>query len=240
MTTNEPPHPFPVGTETPRLLITAGPTHEPIDAVRYLGNRSSGRLGIDLAETAASHGWQTTLLLGPTHLVPKTDSISLTRFRTTADLASLLNRTLPECEILIMAAAVADYTPAETNLAEKLRRSETEGLTLKLRPTPDLLASCGTQARHDQLLVGFALEPEASLKESARRKLTRKGIDLIIANPLETMEAPDIAATLIASEPLRPFEQQAPRQSKAEFAAWLLPILQAAWLAKRTQSSNTQ
>ena len=142
MTTNEPPHPFPVGTESPRLLITAGPTHEPIDAVRYLGNRSSGRLGIDLAETAANLGWITTLLLGPTHLSPASSSLTLTRFRTTADLASLLNRTLPECEILIMAAAVADYTPAETNLAGKLRRSDIGGLTLKLKPTPDLLASC--------------------------------------------------------------------------------------------------
>jgi len=240
MTTNESPHPFPVGTESPRLLITAGPTHEPIDAVRYLGNRSSGRLGIDLAETAAIQGWKTTLLLGPTHLSPVSNMISLHRFRTTADLASLLNRTLPECEILIMAAAVADYTPAETNLAGKLRRSESEGMTLKLKPTPDLLASCGKQARPEQLLVGFALEPAKGLEDSAHKKLVRKGIDLIVANPLETMESPDIAATLIASESLKSFEQKAPSQSKAKFAAWLLPILHAAWQAKRTQSSNTQ
>lgn len=228
-----------MGTETPRLLITAGPTHEPIDAVRYLGNRSSGRLGIDLAETAANLGWHTTLLLGPTHLAPVSSAITCHRFRTTADLASLLNRTLPECEILIMAAAVADYTPAETNLTGKLRRSESNGLTLNLKPTPDLLASCGKQARHDQFLVGFALEPVEGLEDSARMKLIRKGIDLIVANPLETMEAPDIAATLITAESLKRFEQQAPRQSKALFAHWLLPILQAAWLAKRTQSSNT-
>ncbi len=241
MTTNKPPHPFPVGTESPRLLITAGPTHEPIDAVRYLGNRSSGRLGIELADLASKWSWNTTLLLGPTHLVPMAETLSMARFTSAKDLAALLNRSLPDCDILIMAAAVADYTPTKTDLAGKLRRSESQGMTLELEPTPDLLASCAKQSHPDQLLVGFALEPETGLTESARKKLARKGVDLIVANPLETMEAPDISATLIASEPLKAFEQKAPRMPKAEFAAWLLPILQGAWLAKRklTQTSNT-
>ncbi|MCA9273845.1 MAG: phosphopantothenoylcysteine decarboxylase [Phycisphaerales bacterium] len=242
MTTKKPPHPFPRGTETPRLLITAGPTHEPIDAVRYLGNRSSGRLGIELADHAAKLGWPAHLLLGPTYLLlPQNDQTQLTRFGSTANLASALNSTLPECDILIMAAAVADYTPAHPELETKIRRSENTPLTIELTPTPDLLAACSKAARPDQLLVGFALEPAEGLREAAASKLRRKGVDLIVANPLETMEASEIEASLIASEPLHQFEQQSGRLSKAEFAAWLLPILHDAWRAKcaRTPSTST-
>lgn len=239
MTTKKPPHPFPKGTETPRLLITAGPTHEPIDAVRYLGNRSSGRLGIELADQAVNLGWPAHLLLGPTHLLPQNNQTQLTRFGSTANLASALNSTLSDCDILIMAAAVADYTPAAPSLHAKIRRSESEPLTVELKPTPDLLAACSKAARPDQLLVGFALEPADGLHEAATGKLRRKGVDLIVANPLETMEAEDIEATLIASEPLHQFEQESSKLSKVEFAAWLLPILHDAWLAKCARTSST-
>lgn len=233
MTTNLPPDPFPQGTETPRLLIAAGPTHEPIDAVRYIGNRSSGRLGIALADRAAALGWPVTLLLGPTHLTPVSDRVQNLPFRSSADLRGLLNRTLPDCDILVMAAAVADYTPDQPDPGRKIRRSENEPLTLSLRPTPDLLAECAGLARADQLLVGFALEPADGLVASARAKLARKGADLFVANPLETMESPDIEATLITSPALADLATPNPiRQSKPEFAAWLLPILRSAWLTK--------
>ncbi|MFI4893943.1 MAG: phosphopantothenoylcysteine decarboxylase [Phycisphaerales bacterium JB058] len=239
MTTKKPPHPFPHAPESPRLLITAGPTHEPIDAVRYLGNRSSGRLGIELANHGSTLGWPTHLLLGPTHLAPGDDPIPVTRFRSTDNLASALNSSLPECDILIMAAAVADYTPAAPDLGGKIRRSESGTLSLELKPTPDLLAASSRHARADQLLVGFALEPAKGLHEAATAKLRRKGVDLIVANPLETMEAEDIEATLIASEALQPFEQSSGRLSKSEFARWLLPILHDAWLAKCARKSST-
>lgn len=233
MTTRNPPHPFPHGTETPRLLITAGPTHEPIDAVRYLGNRSSGRLGIALTDQADELGWPVSLLLGPTHLMPRSDCVRLTRFHTAADLRRALNKTLPECDILVMAAAVADYTPATADLSGKIRRSENEALTLSLRPTPDLLSECAARARADQLLVGFALEPASGLAASARAKLARKGVDLIVANPLETMESAGIDAKLLAHPTLSALEAESPHpQSKLEFAAWLLPILRSAWLTK--------
>lgn len=240
MTTSHPPHPFPPGTDSlPRLLITAGPTHEPIDAVRYIGNRSSGRLGIELAERAIDLRWPARLLLGPTSLTPRTTLIETRRFRTTQDLHGLLNSALPDCDILVMAAAVADYTPAAPTPDAKLRRSDTGPISIELKPTPDLLAACAGRARPDQLLVGFALEPETELRASAKAKLRRKGIDLILANPLETMEAPTVKASLLASEALGRFETEFPPLPKTEFAHRLLPILRSAWLAKRAAHSES-
>src|SRR5262245_55498974 len=92
-----------------RLLITAGPTHEPIDAVRFLGNRSSGRLGVALADEAAGRGWTVTLLLGPVSRTPSDSRVRVVRFRTCTDLEGLLAEAAAGCDVLIMAAAVADY-----------------------------------------------------------------------------------------------------------------------------------
>ena len=227
----------------PRLLITAGPTHEPIDAVRFLGNRSSGALGLALAADADRRRWPRTLLLGPTNLPPPRDppphpgnradtTAPLFRFRTTADLDALLAEHLHRCDILIMAAAVADYRPAQTtNTDRKLRRTPGP-MTLELEPTPDLLARCAGRRAPGQLLVGFALEPEGELHVSARRKLERKGVDAIVANPLETMDAATITATLYHAG--RPDPEPAPAGlSKADFAPWLLDRLHARWLAGR-------
>ncbi len=213
-----------------RLLITAGPTHEPIDAVRFLGNRSSGRLGTALADHAAARNWDVRLLLGPTPLTPRSSRAHLVRFRTTADLRALLAEHLPWCDVLIMAAAVADYTPvleapdaaANPSSAGKLRRAD-QPLTLRLEPTPDLLAECSRRRRRGQILVGFALEPRDRLLDSARSKLARKGLDFIVANPLETMDADTIEATLLASDGS---ERATPGPiPKHDFAPWLLDAL---------------
>lgn len=206
------------------MLITAGPTHEPIDAVRFIGNRSSGRLGIALADESATRGWTTTLLLGPTALVPADSRVRLIRFRTTADLQNLLGEHFPASDVLIMAAAVADFRPRPVTHgpalgAGKVKRTET-GLTLDLESTPDLLAACGASKRTDQILVGFALEPEDRLLGSAAEKLVRKRVDMIVANPLETMESPEIRATLLrhdGSSVTTP-----PSMTKQRFASWLL------------------
>lgn len=183
-----------------RILVTAGPTHEPIDAVRYIGNRSSGAMGIAIAEAAAAAGNECTLLLGPTSLSPTHSSIRTLRFRTTADLEGLLAREFPKTTILIMAAAVADYRPkaGTTRLGVKIPRQGT-GLTLKLEPTPDLLAGLKSMRKDNQTLVGFALEPEETMHHRAVGKLGRKGLDLIVANPLETMDAADIRAEVISA-----------------------------------------
>jgi phosphopantothenoylcysteine decarboxylase/phosphopantothenate--cysteine ligase len=210
---------------TPRLLITAGPTYEPIDAVRFIGNRSSGRLGSSLADRAANEGWSVTLLLGPNAVEPSDDRVKLVRFQSCQSLQDALAEHLPHCDTLVMAAAVADYRPQpeEINLEGKRKRVGVE-LSIKLESTPDLLAGCSSQAREDQLLVGFALEPRDRMISSALSKLDRKGIDLIVANPLETMDAGSIEAILIGN-PDRGldvrFETPGPI-SKPDFAGWLL------------------
>lgn len=220
-------HPTPTTPRARRILITAGPTHEPIDAVRYIGNRSSGRLGIALAEHAATAGWETTLLLGPTPLLPTHSHLHLFRFRTTAQLQTLLDEHFPATDVLVMAAAVADYRPVTSPNApeQKLRRTDNR-LILELDPTPDLLAACGKRKRPDQLLVGFALEPQDRLLSSAASKLERKNIDLIVANPLETMDAPTIHATVLTRHGTR-HHTDGPIP-KPDFAPWLLSLITAA------------
>lgn len=224
-----------------RLLVTAGPTYEPIDAVRFLGNRSSGRLGSALADEASRRGWTVTLLLGPNAVPPQDPRIELVRFQSTADLQNHLDTHLPECDVLVMAAAVADYRPAsgEVNLTGKRRRDQS-GLTLKLEATPDLLARCSAHARPDQLLVGFALEPESEMEASAQRKLQRKGIDLVVANPLETMDSSTIRALLLGN-PARGHDVRVTtpgRITKADFGSWLLdqltPLVRARARTERT------
>jgi phosphopantothenoylcysteine decarboxylase/phosphopantothenate--cysteine ligase len=208
-----------------RILITAGPTHEPIDGVRFLGNRSSGRLGVALAAEASRRGHDVRLLLGPATVPPAgVDPGSVTRFRTAADLQALLAEHGPWAEVLIMAAAVADFRPVlgPSGAAGKLRRGD-QRLTLELEPTPDLLAGVAAKRRPGQTLVGFALEPIERLDTSAREKLARKRVDFIVANPLETMDAESISAVLYAA-------QTEPRTapaglSKEAFAGWLLEAL---------------
>lgn len=213
----------PLGHEPPRLLLTAGPTHEPIDAVRYIGNRSSGKLGVALADEAARRGWEVRLLLGPTSLVPTDSRVQTLRFRTTADLEALLAAHVPWCDTLIMAAAVADYRPSVTAdmLAGKRRRTA-DKMVLELEPTPDLLAGCARLRRPGQVFVGFALEPRHELLASARSKLERKKLDMIVGNPLETMDGPTIEALVLMKDGN---EKRTPGAiSKGEFAPWLLDL----------------
>jgi phosphopantothenoylcysteine decarboxylase / phosphopantothenate---cysteine ligase len=211
-----------------RLLVTAGPTHEPIDAVRYIANRSSGRLGLAIAVAATGRGLPTTLLLGPTALRPPDRTLlSVHRFRDTASLQELLDRHWPQQDVLIMAAAVADYRPVTGAIrgdagAGKIARGD-QPIALHLEPTPDLVADLARTSRADQRIVAFALEPAEGLLESARAKLQRKGAHAIVANPLETMDAPTISAILLLRGG-RTIEAP-PEMEKDEFAEWLLDRL---------------
>jgi len=202
------------------MLITAGPTHEPVDAVRYIANRSSGRLGIALAEAAAARRDRVTLLLGPTPSPPPQHSqVTTHRFQTTAELQDLLRDLWQDHSVLIMAAAVADYRPARRPDPSRKRSRGDGPWLLELDPTPDLLAEAAGIARPDQVTVGFALGPAEGLLERAREKLAAKHVDAIVANPLETMGADRIQATLLLRGGR---EMSAPECSKAEFAIWLL------------------
>lgn len=207
-----------------RLLVTAGPTHEPIDEVRYIGNRSSGRLGAALVDAAASQGWEVVLLLGPGACEPSYTSVRVVRFQTTGDLEGLMREHAPWCDALVMAAAVADYTPIVGQKpgqtpGGKITRGEGE-ITLRLKPTPDLIRGEAARKRDDQLFVAFALEPRERLLESARDKLERKGVDAIVANPLETMGSDSIEAVILTPEGAAG-DTQGPIL-KVDFAAWLL------------------
>lgn len=209
----------------PRVLITAGPTHEPIDRVRYIGNRSSGRMGMALANACADRGWPVMLLLGPIDTAsvspPLHTDIRIERFRTTHDLQSLLVHHWPAHDVLFMAAAVADFT-IKNQTHEKIKRTS-DITTLELSPTPDLLGSLAQSTRPEQITIGFALEPPGDLAREATRKLKAKRVHAIVANPLETMDALDVTATLILADG----RTLSPPQGilKEQFAQWLIDQL---------------
>jgi len=207
--------------ETATILITAGPTYEPIDWVRFIGNRSSGRLGVELARAAHAVGHDVILALGPNTVPPPTfaDRMRVERFRSCADLEALLATHWPgQADVLIMAAAVADYRPKRPVTEGKLRR-DVEGLTIEMEATPDLVAACASRKKPDQRVVGFALEPSADLLTSAAAKIRRKNLDAIVANPLETMDSDEIVGTLIHADG----RTESPGNlSKSMFAAWLI------------------
>lgn len=209
-----------------KILITAGPTHEPIDAVRFIGNRSSGRMGVALAEAAVARGWGVTLLLGPVSVIPQVAGVEVHRFRTCEDLRGLLAEHAGGADVLVMAAAVADYRPRPNPAMSggKFRRTSA-ALTLELEPTPDLLAEASRRRREGQLFVGFALEPRAELLDSARAKLARKKIDLVVANPLETMDSDRVEAMVVGPGGERTDTPGV--MTKRDFAPWVLELIAA-------------
>jgi phosphopantothenoylcysteine decarboxylase/phosphopantothenate--cysteine ligase len=167
--------------ERQTVLVTAGPTCEDVDPVRFLTNRSSGKMGYALAEAAGRRGAHVILISGPTSL-PAPDRADWVPVRSTAEMRNAIRERSTEANVVIMAAAVSDYRPAAAQ-SQKLKRSDNR-LTLELEPTPDILAELGAeppQRGSKRILVGFAAET-SSLAENARAKLARKGADMIVAN----------------------------------------------------------
>ena len=159
------------------VLVTAGPTREDIDPVRFLTNRSSGKMGYALAEAAIRRGARVILVSGPTDLtVP--GGVDWIPVRSTQEMRHAVRERAVEANVIIMAAAVSDYRPAASH-TQKLKRGE-GSLTLQLEPTPDILAELGRE-KGSRILVGFAAET-TQLAENARAKLARKGADMIVAN----------------------------------------------------------
>jgi phosphopantothenoylcysteine decarboxylase/phosphopantothenate--cysteine ligase len=183
-------------------------------------------MGIALADEAARRGWGVTLLLGPTHRTASDSRVRVVRFRTAAELERLLWIEAAGCDVLVMAAAVADYRPKPNPAISGGKFRRTEGpLKLELEPTPDLLAGVSARRRDGQVLVGFALEPREEMLVSARGKLERKGVDLVVGNPLETMDAEGIEAVVIGKDGR---ERRTPGvMPKERFAAWLLDVIEA-------------
>lgn len=166
--------------EGKRVLIAAGRTEEPLDPVRYLSNRSSGRSGAALAREALDRGARVTLVWGVVDVAPPAGA-EVVEVRSAADVERAMLAAFPACDVCIMAAAVADYRPSET-ADSKIRREEGGSRELRLEPTADVLAALGRhRARGGRVLVGYALETGGS-PEDARGKLTRKGLDLLVWN----------------------------------------------------------
>ncbi len=159
------------------VLVTAGPTQEPLDPVRFLSNRSSGKMGYALAAAAVDRGARVILISGPVHL-PEPRGVSLVRVRTATEMRQAVLDHLEEATIIIKAAAVSDYYVAEVP-EQKIKKTAAR-LSLDLEPTPDILAETG-QRKGDRLLVGFAAET-GNLVTEARRKLESKNCDMIVAN----------------------------------------------------------
>lgn len=165
-----------------RFLITAGATREPLDPVRFLSNRSSGKMGYALAAEAVARGAQVTLVSGFA-TAPVPEGVELVRVDSAEEMRDACAERFAECQVFIAAAAVADYTP-ETVAAQKIKKSESnpdEGVTLRLRRTPDIAATLGARKQPGQFLVGFAAETE-NLLVNGRKKLEAKRLDLIAAN----------------------------------------------------------
>ncbi len=161
-----------------RVLVTAGPTREPVDPVRYLSNRSSGKMGFAVAEAARDRGAQVVLVAGPTSLAPPRD-VKVLRVTTTQEMKEAVSAEFDRCDVAVKAAAPADFTPAE--VAENKIKKQGDGeLVLHLRQTPDILAALGRQ-KTTQFLCGFAAETRA-VETYAREKLERKNLDMIVAN----------------------------------------------------------
>jgi phosphopantothenoylcysteine decarboxylase/phosphopantothenate--cysteine ligase len=169
-----------------KVMVTAGPTHEPIDPVRFIGNSSSGKMGWALARAFARQGAKVELIMGPTGIDTTFPGISTTHVHTAAEMNAACRKVFPSCHIAVMAAAVADFTPAEP-APEKIKKSA--GLdVIHLQPTQDILAGLGKIKKKGQLLVGFALETEDELA-NAQKKLRKKNLDMIVLNSLKDQGA---------------------------------------------------
>jgi phosphopantothenoylcysteine decarboxylase/phosphopantothenate--cysteine ligase len=222
-----------------RVLVTAGPTYEDIDAVRYVGNRSSGRMGFALAAEARRRGATVTLVAGPTRVDPPAVD-EFVRIRTAADMHAAVMLAAPGADVVIMAAAVADYAPPQA-AAEKITKTDAP-LTLTLQRTKDILADLGTLPSRREtgtpLLVGFAAETGDAVTK-ARAKRTRKQIDLIVANDVSEegagFDVPTNVVTIIGDDA----EQVVPLQSKDRVAAAILDRVEQLYSLQRGRSQGT-
>lgn len=207
-----------------KILITAGPTREPLDPVRYLSNRSSGKMGYALAQAAQEAGHEVTLITGPVSLTPP-PGVACISVQTAREMFQAVSQHLAGQHIAIFAAAVADYRPSSV-AAQKIKK-DGDLLTLTLEKTEDILGSARRALGFSGYLVGFAAETE-NLAIHARDKMTRKGCDLLIANDVSQ---PGIGFDSTENEVtlFRPDAPPAtlPRQSKATLARGLMALITA-------------
>ncbi|OOG17663.1 phosphopantothenoylcysteine decarboxylase [Sphingobacterium sp. CZ-UAM] len=168
-----------------KALVSAGPTYEAIDPVRFIGNHSSGKMGYAIAQQLKELGADVTLISGPTAL-PKPEQIAVVPVTSAAEMLQACERHFADASIIVMSAAVADYTPIEV-AAQKIKKKENE-FSIALKKTTDILATLGAKKKNEQLLIGFALETNNEL-ENAKDKLVRKNLDFIVLNSMQDQGA---------------------------------------------------
>jgi phosphopantothenoylcysteine decarboxylase/phosphopantothenate--cysteine ligase len=202
-----------------RVLVTAGPTREPVDAVRVLTNRSSGRMGFALAEAAWRRGAEVLLVHGPTELPPPRTPRTIA-VRSAQDMADVVRQELPAADVLIMAAAVADFRPAAAS-ESKIKKEQRPDF-IALTETPDVLASTREVRRPDLIAVGFALETDAP-RAHARRKLHAKDLDMIVLNEANAPDSGfEVATNRVVLLHRTGEEEELPLLQKTEVAEQIL------------------
>jgi len=208
-----------------KVLVTAGPTYEPVDPVRFIGNFSSGKMGVEIARAFADRGAQVTLVLGPSEIKVDDPAIETVRITTAEEMYNRCMENFPASEITVMAAAVADYTPSKT--ADRKIKKSGEIKKIDLKPTKDILAAMGSQKKAGQILVGFALETDNE-KSNAQKKLKNKNLDLIVLNSMKDEGAgfghPTNKVTIISAKGT---EKEFPLKSKQEVAEDILAEIES-------------
>ena len=202
-----------------RVLVTAGGTREPIDSVRYIGNRSSGRMGLALAEEAARRGADVTLVAANV-TISAPAGVETVNVETTGQLEAAVRDRFPDAEVLIMAAAPADFRP-EAAADSKISRGE-GGFTLDLEPTADIVAGVAADRRADQTVIGFAAEHGEGAVERGRAKLARKGLDAVVVNDISRSDIGFDSAENEVTIVLAEGQKEVGRRPKSEVAAAIL------------------
>ena len=205
-----------------KVLISAGPTREKIDIVRFISNRSTGKMGYALAAAAVEHGWEVVLVSGPVSLTSP-DKVRLVKVESAAEMAEAVHAEAHDADLIIMTAAVADYTPK--NVSEHKMKKTSGSLTIELEATEDILLTLGKSKPEGQVLVGFAAESE-NLLANAQDKMQRKNLDWIAANDISKDDrgfASDNNSVILLSRGGRKIE--IPKTSKTNIAGQILEIL---------------
>jgi phosphopantothenoylcysteine decarboxylase / phosphopantothenate---cysteine ligase len=207
-----------------RVLVTAGGTREPIDSVRFLGNSSSGRMGLALAQAARERGAEVTVV-GANVALPRPAGVAWREVSTAAQLHEACEQEFPRCDVLLMAAAVADFRPVAAQNG-KIKKAARERLTLELEPTADVLSALAAHRAAGQTLVGFAAEQGERALEHAGAKLRAKQLDAVVVNDISR---PDIGFEVAHNEVTivtAAGEQHVPRASKAQVAEAILDAVE--------------
>ncbi len=209
-------------------MVSAGPTYEKIDPVRFIGNYSSGKMGYAIAEELAEQGAEVILVSGPVAVSIRKEGIKVIRVESAEEMHKACVQYFPECDGAVMTAAVADFTPANP-AAQKTKRGK-ENWNMELKPTQDIAAALGSQKKANQILIGFALETTDEL-ENAKKKLNKKNLDFIVMNSLNDAGAgfgvdTNMITIIERGNKKQAFELKSKKEVAADIVAKMFSLLQ--------------